>query len=595
MAVFLCPLFISAQTLPNEFPRAQSLFAKAQRLMREKDYPGAIDAYNELARGFKNSEYRDIYQYGLSRAYYHLGDFSQAEQAISAFSALHPNSYLLPYALHLQANCQYRNGKLESSFRNYLLAYRNAGDDRLHRLSQRSIYAAVEAGYFPADSVLALVPGDIACQVKARIAFLMKAYWGEQQTDSFMTGCSQQLYKQQEKPKPTKGAVSIGVMLPLSGPYSKYGQYILDGVLLAAEQLRQQQLPIEILAYDTKADNVTAARQAIILAEAKVDLIVGPLLSNVAATTAAALSGKGVPLLVPAATQAGFTELSPNSFQMSADMMTIGRGMAQYAVKHRGMTSMAIISPTSIDELTMAESFAREAKMLGARIIAFERFRPGETDFGPYIKDIKEAIMGPIDDSTFFVTLEGDTLRAGEVSVDFDGLFIPATEQQLYLLLPQIDFYRVHASYLGTSEWHEPKVLKLGEKVLRDAVIYSAKAAVNHSLKYDEFASAYNLKYGSQPDRLAALGFDAVYIVADAYTNDSRGAKELTAYLKNLDQYERAAGKITFGRGRSNIELPLFIYENGKVSPLVKRVIVEPEDTGPLPDSVGTEYIKYEY
>lgn len=595
LLLMLCPTAGFSQVLTDEFPRAQSLFARAQRLMREKDYPGAIDAYAELVRGFRNSEYRDIYEYGLARAFYHLGDFSEAERQISTFPSVHPNSYLLPYAYQLLANCQYRRGQLELSFRNYINAYRRAGDERLRNLSRRAIIASVEAGYFPADSVVSAVPDDISCDVKARMMFLMKDTWGKQKIDSFMTGCSQQIIKEDNTPKPSQGGLAIGAMLPLSGPYAKYGQYILDGMLLAADELKKRHIPLEILAYDTKADNVTAARQAIVLADGGVDMIIGPLLSNVAATTAAALSGKNIPQLVPAASQAGFTDLSKNCFQMTPSMNTIGRGMAQYAVLHRGMTTLAVISPTSVDELTMAESFIAEAEKLGARVLAFERFRPGETDFGPYIKDIKEAIMGPIDDSTFFVTLEGDTLRPGEVAVTFDGMFIPATEQQLFLLLPQLQFFRINTSFLGTSEWQEPKVRKLGESVLRDAVFYSSRAAMTHSLKYDEFSSAHNLKYGSEPDRLAALGYDAVYMAADAFEQGGTGPGDINEYIRGMDHFERAAGKITFGANRSNIELPLFTYKEDTIAPLERRVIVTIEEDGPPPDSVGTQYIKYEY
>ena len=596
MILLVClPTLLPAQALQDEFPRAQSLFAQAQRLMREGDYPGAIDAYNELVKGFKNSEYRDVYQYGLARAYYNLGDFKQAEFELLNYPTLFPNSYLLPYAYHLRANCRYRSGQLESSFQDYIEAYRDAGDDRLRNLSERSIMASVEAGYFPADSILSQVPADLLCPVKARMAFLMRGNWGAATVDSFMTGCAQNLYKKQEKPKKTEGALSVGILLPLSGPYAKYGQMILDGAMLAAEELKTRGIPLEMMVYDTRADNVTAARQALLLGEAGVDLIIGPLLSNVAATTAAAMNCQHVPILVPAATQAGFTDLSPHCFQMSTNMVTIGRGMAKYAVNNRGMTTLVVIAPTSVDELILADAFVEEARLLGANILAYERFRPGETDFGPYIKDIKDAVMGSVDDSTFFVTLEGDTLRPGEVAVEFDGMFIPATEQQLFLLLPQLDFYRINTFYLGTDEWNSPNVLKLGEKVLRNAVFYSSKAAVTNSIDYDAFSTAFDTKYGTEPDRLSALGYDGIQILADAYRDGRRGPGDMAEFLHSLSGYEKVSGKISFELSRSNLELPLFTLIDGKVVPITERVLIEPADTAPPPDSVATQYIKYEY
>jgi ABC-type branched-subunit amino acid transport system substrate-binding protein len=582
------------QALPDEFPRAQSLFAKAQRLMREKDYPAAIDAYDELVKGFKYSQYRDIYNYALARAYYLSGDYGHAATALSNYHSLFPNSSLTPYAYHLMANCAYRGGQLESAFRLYARAYRSAHDNHLRDLSRRSLLAAVEAGYFPPDSVLSEAPRDLECPIRARMAFLITGYWSREQIDSFMIDCPEESPAEEKPPLPESGSAVVGLMLPLSGAFAKYGEAILDGAMLAAEMLKREGFRLELLVYDTKSDHITAAREAQALAKAQVDLVIGPLLSNIAATAAAVLSAHHIPLLVPAASQAGFTDLSPLCFQMSPNMVAIGRGMAQYAARHRGMTTMAVITPTTIDETTIAESFVTEAKRLGVDIIAVEKFRPGETDFGPYIRDIKEAILGPIEDSTFYVTLEGDTLKPGEMPVTFDGIFIPATEKQLFLMLPQLNFYRVDASYLGTDEWNTEKVLKLGEKVLRDAVFYSSRAAMHHSAKYEKFATAYDAKYGSEPDRLAAIGYDAVSMLADAMREGRQGPGDIAGYLRLLDGYEGASGRITFGTGRSNLELPLFTLKEGLVRPLVERPPVEEPPTPPS-RSVGVEVIKYDW
>jgi branched-chain amino acid transport system substrate-binding protein len=268
-------------------------------------------------------------------------------------------------------------------------------------------------------------------------------------------------------------------------------------------------------------------------------------------------------------------------------METIGRGMAQYAVRHRGMTTLAVITPTTIDEMTMGEAFAAEAERLGAHVLAVEKFRPDETDFGPYINDIKEALIGPQPDSTFYITLDGDTLKPGETPVSFDGLFIPATEQQLFLILPQLNFYRVTTSYLGADEWNTAKVLKLGEKVLKDAVFYSSEAAMHHSMKYDELAASYDAKYAAEPNRLVAIGYDAINILADAYRAGRQAPEDLIEYLGSLKAYEGASGRITFGRNRTNLELPLFTLREDQVRPLIEQPQAEePPETETPPDSV---------
>ncbi len=586
----------AAQDLPDEFPRAQSLFARGQRHMGERDYPAAIDAFDELVRGFKNSQYRDIYNYSLARAYYLSGDFESSIQTLLSFHSLFPRSKLNSYVFLLQANSEYRLSQLESAFLGYIRAYQTADDSQLRTLSEKSLLAVVESGYIPSDSLLDIAPRDILCQVKARIVYLKSNNWDQAAIDNFMAGCPKSLLKKKDKQTTPEGEMKVGLMLPISGPYGKYGQAIMDGAMLATQVLREQGIEIDLLAYDTRADNVTAAREAIVLTEANINMIIGPLLSHVAATTAGLLSCHKIPQLVPAATQAGFTELSPACFQMSANMETIGRGMAQYAVRHRGMTTLAVITPTTIDEMTMGEAFAAEAERLGAHVLAVEKFRPDETDFGPYINDIKEAIIGPPVDSMFYITLDGDTLKPGEVPVSFDGLFIPASEQQLFLLLPQLNFYRVTTSYLGTDEWNTAKVLKLGEKVLKDAVFYSSEAAMHNSLSYDVFAAAYDAKYAAEPGRLVAVGFDAINILADAYREGRHDPTELVDYLRTLSRHEGTSGRITFGQGRTNMELPLFTLREGQVRPLIERPVVEdlPEDATP-PDSGTVEHLKYDY
>jgi ABC-type branched-subunit amino acid transport system substrate-binding protein len=353
---------------------------------------------------------------------------------------------------------------------------------------------------------------------------------------------------------------------------------------LAVNKLASDGIGIELLACDDRADNVTAAREALALAEAKVDVIIGPLLSNVAATAAAALSCHNIPLLVPAATQAGFTDLSPACFQLLPNLETVGRGMAQYAVKYRGMKTLAVMTPATPDETTMAESFSSEARRLGANILAIERFHPEETDFGPFLLDIKKLLLGRTGDSAVYISLDGDTLTFEEVPVSFDGMFLPLPQQQLFLLLPQLEYYRIMTSYLGTDEWNSPRILRLGQNILRDPVFYSGKAAMRFSDRYPSFAEACRARFGSEPDHLTALGYDVVSLAAEAFQAGRRTPLDIADYLQAVSGYEGMSGRMTFGPARSNLELPLFTLRNWQISPVNEWIKVEPVLAEPTPD-----------
>ena len=582
-------LLVAAEKPP--FSSAEML-AQAQRLIREKKYPAAIDICQYLTENYPDSPSSDKYLYSLARAYELSGDYKKAIDLLILYHSRFPKSRYLAYSYHLLGNSYYRQGKAEAAFRSYLTAAESTTDDQLKLLSERSLLAMVENGYLPPDTIVSRLPQDIVCGVKIRIAALVKGKWSQEKIDKFLAGCPGSAFVPAPKSRTSQPALTVGVLLPLTGPYAKYGQALLDGAVLASDAARKKGIPIDLQVFDSKADHVTAARAALAMADEGVDVVFGPLLSDVSATVASALACRRIPLLVPAATQAGFTELSPYCFQMSVNTVTIGRGLAQYAVR-RGMKRMAVFAPTTLDEMTMAESFAAEAVRLGAPAPIVEKFRPDETDFTTVIKDLKRIIAGPPSDSAVYITINGDTLKPGEEPVALDGIFTPATPAQLNLLIPQLDFNKVQGDYLGSDDWDNETVRRLDEHIIHTPVFYSSAAAARMSKAFDSLSIVYSAKFVGKPDRLTALGYDAINILANAWKKGSRGPADIYQYLENVKAYAGASGKITFGRSRSNLELPLFTIQRSAVVPLSQATQVEEKPGDEIPtDSTDIEEIK---
>jgi len=591
--LFFCPRGKAETVSSEESPEARLLFSKAQRLVREKNFPEALDTYKQLVKNFGASTYGDIYNYSMARACYFSGDYPQAEQILKNLSAVYPTSSLLAYADHLRGNCAYRMNKFDVAFDRYLRAYKATNDERLKEISEKSLLAMADAGYLPSDSALMQAPSDLQCHLRTRLAYLMAGYWSKEQLTDFMADCPGEWSDKSYRPIADSNHLLVSTLLPMSGPYARFAESIMNGVILAAARLRTEGIHIDVSAYDTQADNVTAARELLALTESDADMIIGPLLSDVAATAAAALDGHPVPLMVPAATQAGFTDLSANCFQMSPNLVTIARGLAQYAVTRRHLSRLAVMSPITYDETVLTDAFVAEAKRLGARIVAVERFRPDETDFGVYIRDIKTAILGLPKDSVIYITRDGDTLEAGEAPIALDAVFIPVAEDQLFLLLPQLDFYRVETSlYLGVDSWGGDKIVRLNERLLKKAVFYSGQEAMLKSSGYEKFATAYESKYGAMPDRLAALGYDAVNLLAASYRQGNRKGADVLAFLRLTKGYGGTSGQITFGKKRSNLEIPLFVIRNGQIKPLGEPLTAEDLLESDI-DSNGTVPIQY--
>jgi ABC-type branched-subunit amino acid transport system substrate-binding protein len=268
-------------------------------------------------------------------------------------------------------------------------------------------------------------------------------------------------------------------------------------------------------------------------------------------------------MIAPAATQAGLTLLSESAFQLSPNIELQGVQAAEYAIINRQADSAAILTPTSSDHLRMARAFADRFEQLGGTVVAIEYYRARDKDFGPYVRDIKAALLGLHPDSLFFINERGDTLDAEAVPVGIDCLYLPGVASQLRLLLPQLNFYSLNAFYLGSDGWGDDAIYRLGDNVTRRAVFTSPFLEQERSEAYLDFAADYDRRYGEQPHRLASLGYDAVKLIGLAVQAGAGTRQEVASQLARVRHYSGAAAPVTFGKHRENVELPMYQLIDG--------------------------------
>ncbi|MDH4158438.1 MAG: ABC transporter substrate-binding protein, partial [candidate division Zixibacteria bacterium] len=300
------------------------------------------------------------------------------------------------------------------------------------------------------------------------------------------------------------------------------------------------------------------------LVHSRTHAAIGPLTSEEAAVSSAALTCGNLPLIIPAATQAGLTALSSTSFQLSPNIELEGVLMAEYARNRMNFDSAAIITSTRSEHLRMARAFSERFRQLGGELIAIEYYRPRDKDFGPYIRDVKAIILGEEPDSVYFINQDGDTLDFDVVPAHVDCLFLPGSPAQLKLVLPQINFYNLSAFFLGTDGWGDRDVYSLGDDITQRAVFPSPFLAGATGDDYLTFAAAYDARYGHPPQRLANLGFDAVKLAAAAVADGGVTRESFVEKLTKITRHEGASGTISFGSHRENVVMPLYLIEDGQ-------------------------------
>jgi ABC-type branched-subunit amino acid transport system substrate-binding protein len=569
----LVPSLAPAVTIDDN-PDVVSDYTKGQRLMREGDFAQAARVFEQLAGFHSDSKNVDLFIFQRAKAKYYAREYADAQAGFTYFLDRFTGSEFRAHAFFFLGNTLYLKAQLKPALDHWLNAWRLSNDRRLDRLVLASVRESAEqAGQVPVSrGQLSMLSEDRRCELVAALARGLVDAGNPEQAEALARGCESvvDVSDMAGGKQRRKKFWEVAVVLPFTGELADYGNDIYSGAVIATEFFRNEQNKrISLTPYDTKGDPIEAARVVHELSEqAGTDAVIGPLTSEEAAVASAVLSCANLPMLVPAASEAGFTKLAAGVFQMSASVELQGIRMAEYAAFELSADSAAVITPTSPDELRMSRAFVDRFEQLGGEMIAVEYYRPRDRDFGPYVRDVKGIIIGQEPDSTFFINAKGDTLEFDGVPAHVDCLFLPGSASQMRLLLPQIQFYNLQGALLGSDGWGDQVVYKLGDEITRDAVFPSTFLVSPNTAEALRFGAAYDSRYAEQPGRLANLGYDAVTLIGQAIAGGANSRATLIDALSRTQAWAGAAGMITFGENRENLEMPLYRISDGQAMPI---------------------------
>ncbi len=573
---------LSAESI-DDTPEIISLYTKGKRLLRQGDYYEAGQVFSELEGRFPDSKNLELFIFQRAKAKYYFAQYDEAVAGFTYFIKRYPNSVYKAEAYFFLANTLYLKSDIDRAVKTYITAYQFSTSESFDKLITASLRAA-----FKNASSISLTEVDLDKLSQEKKCTLIKPladiYVNRGETakaEKILSVCGQTLSsgdRQEIANRQKNKPLEIAMVLPMSGELQTYGEEIYNGAVIAADLYRKESgKQIKIVPYDTKGDPIEAAQIISQLSLSQsTDAVIGPLTSEEASVASAVLNCGSLPMIVPAATEAGLTRLSTSSFQLAPNIELESISLADYAYNQLNADSVVIISSSITDHIRMTRAFEKHFKELGGTVVAVEYYRSRDKDFGLYIRDIKSILLGHPTDSTFYITEDGDTLDFELLAAYVDCIFMPGVPKQLKQLVPQINFYNLNGFYLGTDGWGNHSVYKLGDKVTKGAVFASPFLEGKLSDEFMTLAAAYDSRFGKRPQRLAALGFDALRLLAQAAGSGiSRNLiKENLLLVKN---YNGASGKISFGNYRENREMPLYKIQNKKANSLesLKEEIIE--------------------
>jgi ABC-type branched-subunit amino acid transport system substrate-binding protein len=430
---------------------------------------------------------------------------------------------------------------------------------------------------------------------------------------------------------PASAPPIIGAILPRSGSRAlvRYGDWILEGLQLAVDEVeRQQGRPIELVVVDDAGGSETQRAVAELERRGAI-AIIGPLLPQQLSVAANARRDPRLVLISPTAT--GAPEW-PEAYSITRGDSRGSQELGRYAFDV-GLRQAAVLHSRDPEHRLKARAFTVEYETLGGEIQAVVPYDSGTTTFGPHMEQILAAVApggpvrvtGPMLDSLVAYGLIADRAEAGLLPTDslralarmirpgapvspevvelWGGppqepfaLFVAAPQRDVPQIAPQVAFYGLDSAgvqIFGDEAWANADVRRVVPNRDLEGVI-----AVSHfppdrasGAADPAFVQRYEARYRKSLDNpLPALGYDAANMVLQALPNRLLTPDALARRFGFLTGIRGATGELSV-RGNEVIRTPfLTVVRGGRLAPAPYPWEFEiPVPTPPKPDSADEE------
>ncbi len=326
--------------------------------------------------------------------------------------------------------------------------------------------------------------------------------------------------------------LKVGSIFPMSGPQATYGEESTNGLELALADLKVSDAAlagkITVVKEDEKSNPIDAATAVKkVLNVDKADIIFGSVASSNTLSMTAAVIEAGKPLVTPASTNPEVTKKGDLIFRTCFIDPFQGSVLANFALNNLGKKKAAILLDHKSDySKGLAQFFEQAFKAGGGEIVATEAYEPGKKDFKTQLTKIRG--------------------KKPEV------LLIPGYYQEAGLIMKQAKQMGFNVTMLGGDGWDSPTLFELaGADAVQNHYFSSHFSADDTDPAVQKFVKDYTAKYKKAPGAMAALGYNGILVIADAFkragSNDPAALKKA---LASTSGFKGVTGAISINNNR---------------------------------------------
>jgi len=314
-----------------------------------------------------------------------------------------------------------------------------------------------------------------------------------------------------------EGLTRVGVVVPLSGRYERYGKTFVNGIRLATEEHNRDWEPtLHLILHDSEGDPLIGARKARwLLKDHGVSVIVGELFTANTAPLAAATQVIGAILLSPSATNERLATLGEGVFQLHLGPWASANALATHLGGQFPKGTAALLVAPGPDDSTRALLVADACRRAGIGIVGVEK------------------IPGDASDATKPI----GALRAKNPN----ALVLLAPAKTVGVVAAQLPSSWPGVRVYGFDDLDPEGLNREARAALEGATLFLSDYALAGALR-DSFEVRYQQSYGEAPTRMAVRGYLAGLAIARAVEGGAATASMLREALR-AQVYETEEGR----------------------------------------------------
>jgi branched-chain amino acid transport system substrate-binding protein len=338
--------------------------------------------------------------------------------------------------------------------------------------------------------------------------------------------------------------ILLGEVGSLTGSEATFGISTRNAIELAINQVNAaggvKGKKIEVRVYDNQSKPEEAAQAANrLINQDNVLLILGEVASSNSIAMAEKAQPAKVPMISNASTNPKVTDIGDYIFRVCFIDPFQGYVMAKFAHDNLKLNKVGVLRDLgSAYSQGLADVFERKFTEMGGKIVGRETYTKGSTDFRSQLTAIKRESP--------------------------DALYIPGYYNDIGIIARQARELGITATLMGGDGWDSEKLFELGGSAVEGSYFSNHYSPDDPSPRVKKFIADYKTAYGSVPDSLAALGYDAAMVAVDAIKRapsfDRAVIRDAIAQTKN---FHGVTGTITLDEKR-NATKSAVVLEVGK-------------------------------